>query len=234
MLEGAVRRGSDLPRGAYVRRLPSRVALTSSIHVETVEVVRWSRHLLDALHGVSRAYDVASTLCRIAEGLESQGLESTWPDIEKAKGPIVSSDLEPRLAALGETASRRFDGDRRWRSSRDLVLQVTAWIAAACEGLIEERGERSCAPSISDARDEEVALLLSVHGHHLVGERPLVAGLRDLAALMLVARALPFVWNPESLRPFDRPALRHPLALVESVIRAQRLQSSVDLLSSSE
>jgi lysine-N-methylase len=111
------------------------------------------------------------------------------------------------------------------------------WIEASAAALLEPGAceealfARSAGESAESAGESAEAFYLRavIHGHHLVtGDAPLAGSLRDRAVRLLIARAMPSVLA----RALERgeagaadPAARHPLALVEAMLRGHGLES---------
>jgi lysine-N-methylase len=126
------------------------------------------------------------------------------------------------LESLAARATRRSAEDAQWRSHDDLARQATSWIAEAARALLEPGAiSRFWGGTPAHPAAEAFFLRASIHGHHLWGDLPLAVALRDRAARLLVARALPHVIRAE----VRDPAIEHPLALVEAILRGHGLAS---------
>jgi lysine-N-methylase len=156
----------------------------------------------------------------------------------------------PWLEALRRRAARRAQEDSAWRSERDLARRATRWLERSAALLLDPgvceaalRGDL-VAPSGADrdgsapaSREEQRAsealyVRALLHGHQLVdplGEGPpLGLALRDRAVRLLLGRAMPeaiALLAAEDQSSIPDSAERHPLALVEAMLRGHGLSS---------
>lgn len=166
---------------------------------------------LDAL-GERAPCDLVALLWGAADALERGGLER----VPEPRAP-EPRELSPWLEALARRADERARGERRYRSSEDLVPLVLAWVAAGARALVG-------AP-LGGAGDAEAAerlyLEAMVFGRAPLQEPvPLDVALRARAARVALSRALRAAPKPSHDRAFTAP-----LALVEAACRGHALAS---------
>jgi lysine-N-methylase len=210
----------DLDEAAVVHELPETLAVTPDRSAPRSDLVRWSR----LVASWPPPADAARAAWSLAAAIESEGLDSSAAERAlAADAPIDSALLRPYFVALERRAAGRSRVDASWRSADDLVLRAGRWIRDAAKLLVDPGALASLLALGSDhALSEAFYLRVAVHGHHLVtGEQPLSHALRDRAARIVLARALPFVADEDD----DDPALAHPLALVEAMIRGHGLSA---------
>lgn len=240
--EGAATRG-DLDDAVFAAVMPERVRVTRDRSAPRGELVAWSRAALDAvLDPSSAAVDLPAVLWSMAAEIEASGLEvaGVRRAFSAPKGPSFA-DLTPWAAALRLRAARRVDEDSAWRSDRDLARRAARWLeqsaallldSDACEAALRGDGFArsdggSAPPSREDRRISEALYVRALlHGHHLVEPSgpPLALALRDRAVRLLLARVMPEAIERIAFEDRD-PAERHPLALVEAMLRGHGLES---------
>ncbi|WP_437650230.1 YkgJ family cysteine cluster protein [Sorangium sp. So ce362] len=219
LLDPRLRVRGDLDGRIDVARLPDRAAVAPGVTAARAELVAWSRRLAAA----APPPDVAAGLFALADAVEAEGL--TGGAIARFERPeaLAPAALGPWLAALHGRAARRAREDAAWRSERDLARRATRWIAAATLALAEPDllGALLLAPVRAPDR-ERFYLRAALHGHRLLGALPLSLALRDRAARLVVARALPVIVAGADA---DDPACAEPLALVEAMLRGHGLDA---------
>lgn len=216
---------ADLPSETVIDELPQRVWLSIPDREATrPELVRWSRALSAVLPALE---DAVGGLVRLAATVESRGLDepaggwSAWAK-DPADAPSIScAALVPWAEHLVLRASRRAQDDEAWRSARDLARQSMRWVGLAAAELLEPESIARFA-SQPTTEEERFYLRAVVHAYGFSGALSLADALRDRALRLLVARAMPRVC-PESLA--EDPAARHPLALVEALMRGHGLRA---------
>lgn len=228
-----VRVRGDLDEAVYVEVLPDRIALTARASASRSELVAWSRAVLAGLdESGDRA--VPERLWALARALEADG-----PSARAAKRALARpvalcpGELAPWLDALASTAAKRATEDAAWRSERDLARLATKWVEAASRTSIASMAAAAEGAGVEDARarpaSEAFYVRALVHGHRVAARgRSLAASLRDRAIRVLVARAMSaaIARAPACGAGFEGavdPACRHPLALVEAMLRGHGL-----------
>jgi lysine-N-methylase len=208
----------DLDEEADILELPALIAITSHRDAPRAELVRWSRLVASS----PPSADASRAAWSLADAIESDGLDpSAALRALGADAPIDLALLRPFFVALDERARARSRIDASYRAKEDLALRALGWIRDAAR-LLSDPGALAALVALAPdhARSEAFYLRAAVHGHHLVaGERSLSHALRDRAARIVVARALPFVADEDD----EDPALLHPLALVEAMMRGHGL-----------
>lgn len=248
--EGAVTRG-DLDEAVFIAVVPERVRVARDRSAPRSEFVAWSRAALEVASDPSSAEsDPAAVLWSLAAEIEASGLEvsAARRAFTSPRGPSAA-DLTPWMEALRRRAARRVNEDSVWRSHSDLARRAARWVdqsaallldpgvgSAALRGDLDarSRGGGGSAPASREERriSEAFYVRALLHGYQLVdpsGEGPpLALALRDRAVRLLVARAMPEaiarVASEDPNAAYD-PAERHPLALVEAMLRGFGLQS---------
>jgi lysine-N-methylase len=245
--EGALARG-DLDEAVFIAVVPEQVRVSRDRSVSRGELVAWSRAALEALADPSGA-DLPAALWSMAADVEASGLDvsAARRAFTSPKGPS-SDDLMPWLEALRRRAARRAHEDSAWRSDRDLARRATRWLERSAALLLDpgvgeaalrrdlgaSPGSGGSAPASRDEQRASEALYVRalLHGHQLVdpvGEGPpLALALRDRAVRLLLGRAMPeaiALVAAEDPKVTPDPAERHPLALVEAMLRGHGLSS---------
>ncbi|HVY48547.1 MAG TPA: YkgJ family cysteine cluster protein, partial [Minicystis sp.] len=141
-----------------------------------------------------------------------------------ASAPAPAADFAiPALTAVAARAVAKAREDARWRGEADLARRATALVAEAAVDLLDG-GVGAALASPSDPRGEAFALRAWAFSHALAQGRAVDVALRDRAIRLLLARRV-----GELLAARDEDdALREPIALVESVMRAHGLAAYVD------
>lgn len=215
----------DLDPTLVIEELDREIPIAGWTSAPRAEFLAWSRHIASVLP----ASDTAAALLSLAHTVDTDGLDHEAASRAiTAPTPISLDEVRALAEPLAKLAARRAAEDAAWRSPRDLVLRAARWIAAAASAL----ADREIAPAILAApppapRSEQFYLAALLHGHRLVGDRPLATALRDRAMRILVARALAPILDavPEDARD---TAAAHPLALVEAMLRSHGLEAYVD------
>jgi lysine-N-methylase len=246
--EGALTRG-DLDEAVFIAVVPDQVRVSRDRSASRGELVAWSRAALEGLTDPSgEENDLPAALWSMAADVEASGLEvsAARRAFTSPKGPS-SEDLTPWLEALRRRAARRAHEDSAWRSDRDLARRATRWLERSAALLLDPgvceaalRGDLGASPgggSAPASREEQRAsealyVRALLHGHQLVdplGEGPpLGLALRDRAVRLLLGRAMPeaiALVAAEDPRALPDSAERHPLALVEAMLRGHGLSS---------
>ncbi|MRG97184.1 YkgJ family cysteine cluster protein [Polyangium spumosum] len=222
--EGA-RRSEDLDEGILIVELPETLPLAPGRSGARADLVRFLRAVAEA----PPPRDTAHALVALADVVETSGLDPALATRALAAPAPPDAELfRPFFAALATRAARRARIDATFRAERDLARRVVCWIEAAALALAEDPAlvaRLLAAPaSIPRARAEAFYLRAGAHAYQLVSvDLPLAFALRDRAARVLLARALPLVITPDDTR--DEPALEHPLALVEATLRGHGLEA---------
>lgn len=217
--EGA-QSSAELDEGILIVELPETLLLTPGKHGTRAELVRFMRAVAEARAPI----DTAHALAALASSVEIAGLDpAAATRVLAAPAPLDVEHFRPFFAALASRASRRARIDATFRAEHDLARRAVRWIEAASRALAEE--PTLAAPASSTrARVEAFYLRAGAHAYQLVSsDLPLAHALRDRAARLLLARALPLVITPDEAR--DEPALAHPLALVEATLRGHGLDA---------
>ncbi|WP_437640111.1 YkgJ family cysteine cluster protein [Sorangium sp. So ce854] len=219
LVDPRLRARGDLDERIDVATLPDRVAVAPGRAAARAELVAWSRRLAAA----APPPDVAAGLFALAAAVEAKGLTGGAIARFERPDPLDPAALAPWLAALHRRAARRAREDAAWRSERDLARRATQWIAAATFALADPDLLDALLLSPVCAPDRErFYLRAALHGHRLLGALPLSLALRDRAARLVVARALPLVFAEAGA---DDPACAEPIALVEAMLRGHGLDA---------
>ncbi|WP_434047488.1 MULTISPECIES: YkgJ family cysteine cluster protein [Sorangium] len=220
LVDPRLRARGDLDERLDVAALPDSAEVAPGAAAPRAELVAWSRRLAAA----TPPPDVAAGLFSLAAAVEAEGLTGDAVARFERPDPLDPSSLGPWLAALHRRAARRARGDAAWRSERDLARRATQWIAAATFALADPDLLAALLLSPPRAPDRErFYLRAALHGHRLLGALPLSLALRDRAARLVVARALPLICA-EAGADGD-PACAEPIALVEAVLRGHGLDA---------
>ncbi|WP_437562771.1 YkgJ family cysteine cluster protein [Sorangium sp. So ce542] len=219
LLDPRLRVRGDLDERIDVAALPDRAPISPGATASRAELVAWSRRLAAA----APPPDVAAGLFALAAAVEAEGLTGGAIARFERPDPLEPAALEPWLAALHGRAARRAREDAGWRSERDLARRAAQWIAAATLALAEPDLLAALLAAPAPAPDRErFYLRAALHGHRLIGALPLSLALRDRAARLVVARALPVVVAGAG---DDDPACAEPIALVEAMLRGHGLEA---------
>ena len=225
LVPAGAQRSEDLDEGILIVELPETLLLTADKHGTRADLVRFMRAVAEA----PPPDDTASALVALADVVEASGLDPALAT--RALAAPVSPDaarFRPFFAALAARASRRARIDATFRAEQDLARRAVRWIEAASRALADDetlaaRLLARPAPAVR-ARAEAFYLRAGAHAYQLVSsDLPLAHALRDRAARVLLARALPLVISEDEAR--DDPALGHPLALVEATLRGHGLDA---------
>lgn len=236
-----VRCGADLPAEVYVSRLGDPVVVGGGRQVARASYVAWSRGVAARFGELVQrrceipagafGADCIDVLWALADALERAGLESSQAeDALATPPPLPLAELRPWVAGLGRLVARRRPRDAAWRSDRDLARRCFRWLEVACE-LVERRLADGRAPVFEASaraagaalRAEAFYLHALLHGHRVLDGLPVAAALRDRAVRIAVARALPEAMAGTGGMAADDPALTHPLALCEAMVRGHGL-----------
>ncbi len=204
--EPDARTGADLAHGVVVRSLPDAIQLTEEREIGRAELSRWSR-------GFARleVRDAVATAAALGASLEVQGLAARL-DACSSVPSLVAGDpdarrVAARVHALGASLEAAHASARAWRGPGDRTRRMREALARASAALAASPAELEAALSVGDFADAEaLALRSAMFGHLLVGSAPLAGGLVDLAARLVLARAL------------GRTDLGHPLAVVMATL----------------
>ncbi|WP_437970983.1 YkgJ family cysteine cluster protein [Sorangium sp. So ce260] len=219
LLDPRLRARGDLDERIDVARLPDRPLVAPGVTAARAELVAWSRRLAAA----APPPDVAAGLFALAAAIEAEGLTEGAIARFERPAPLEPAALGPWLAALHGRAARRAREDAAWRGERDLARRATQWIAAATLALADPDLLAALLLAPAPAPDRErFYLRAALHGHRLVGALPLSLALRDRAARLVVARALPVIAAGAGA---DDPACAEPIALVEAMLRGHGLDA---------
>ncbi|WP_433936249.1 YkgJ family cysteine cluster protein [Sorangium cellulosum] len=220
LIDPRLRARGDLDDRIDVAALPDRAEVAPGAAAPRAELVAWSRRLAAA----APPPDVAAGLSSLAAAIEVEGLTGDAIARFERPDPLEPAALGPWLAALHRRAARRAREDAAWRSERDLARRATQWIAAATFALADPDLLAALLLSPPRAPDRErFYLRAALHGHRLLGALPLSLALRDRAARLVVARALPLICA-EAGADGD-PACAEPIALVEAMLRGHGLDA---------
>jgi lysine-N-methylase len=219
-----------VPAGARARRdlgPAARVVVLAEsivIHRDTVvtrgDYVAWSR-LVEALGWPE---DPVPSLVSLARAIGRAGLAEAGSRAAIASPePLRADALLPWIEALAERAQARVQSASSWRSARDRSLLASRWIEAAARSLLDRRAlQASLDAPPPDPAAEAFTRRAFFHGHQGLGQLPLAEALVDRAVRFVVARALGSVVAREC--PSDAAA-RHPLALLEAMLRGHGLSA---------
>jgi lysine-N-methylase len=198
-----VRTRGDLPEGTWVMRVPRVVRAAPTAEWTRARFVQWSRDASARVGGGSD--DAVAIAWQLAAEIDGGPARARAP-----------AELRPWLVALASKAADRAIEDASWRSERDLARRCSGWIALTAAALAADEDAISGALRAPvDSAGEALYLRAILHGHQVVrGEGTVAHALRDRAVRLLVARAMPAVMAGD-----DDPACRHPLALVEAMLR---------------
>ncbi|MDC3962904.1 YkgJ family cysteine cluster protein [Polyangium jinanense] len=217
--EGA-QSSADLDEGILIVELPETLLLAPGKHGTRADLVRFMHAVVDAPAPI----DTAHALAALASSVETSDLDPAAATRALAEpAPLDVELLRPFFAALASHASRRARIDATYRAEHDLARHAVRWIEAASRALAED--PTLAAPASSTrARAEAFYLRAGAHAYQLVSsDLPLAHALRDRAARILLARALPLVITRGEAQ--NEPALAHPLALVEATLRGHGLDA---------
>ena len=225
ILDPAVKTRGEIDPAIVVDELPPDVTVAGDVRAPIEAYLPWSDAALSALDSSD---DPALAAWALAAEIEANGL-----DPERAKAVVrASPPLEGHLAAhwlaaLADKAARRAKAQNTWRSPRDLCRRGVSIVAASAGLLADPDVLAAVAAGAGAAHDEEAFYLrVALFGHQMVGY-PLAVALRDRAVAIWVARTFPLA--AEALYPGDEdPAFRHPIALVEALLRGHGLRRYTD------
>jgi lysine-N-methylase len=215
---GAATRG-DLDGAIVVDRLAEQVAVAPGSRASRAAFVAWSRRVA----ALPPSGDTAALLLRLAGAIDAGGLDEDAASRAAARPDRPAARaLLPWIEALAARAERRSREDDAWRSERDLGRRATRWIARAAADLLQPGAlEVVLAAPVAAPASEAFYLRAVLHGHRLAGDLPLSLALRDRAARLVVARALPLAFADGE----RDPACAHPLGLVEAMLRGHGLDA---------
>ncbi len=222
--EGA-RTSDDLDEGILIVELPEESIVAPGRHAPRADLVRWTRAVAEA----PAPHDTLHALFALAVAVETSGLDLDAATRALATpAPLDVELLRPFFVALAKRASRRAHIDATFRAEHDLARRAVVWIEAAARALAEDPALAAhltiSSTDPARARAEAFYLRAGAFAYQLVSiDLPLAHALRDRAARVLLARALPLVTTPDEER--DEPALHHPLALVEATLRGHGLDA---------
>ncbi|APR81843.1 Hypothetical protein A7982_07192 [Minicystis rosea] len=222
--EGA-RTRADLDETLVVERLADHLSMTETSVAPRAAFIAWSREVIRMLP----ARDTAAALLALSRVVAAEGLDMSAAAEALRNAPgVMPEDIGVWAGALARRAARRAREDAAWRGERDLVLRAARWIHAAAEALTDEETATSIlAAGVASPRSEQFYVEALLHGHRLVGARPLATALRDRAVRIVVARALGHVMAALPEDEID-PACAHPLALLEATLRGHGLDGYVE------
>ena len=227
ILAESTRVRGDLDPALVLDDLPEWVPIAGEARSPLADYVRWSDAVLSAMEV---AEDAARTAWALAAAIEAHGFDIAESRAAVADPPPVDLEVCGRyLSALGDKASRRAKSQQAFRSERDLCRRGVS-VIAACAALL---GDRDVLEAVTlgagmQPVDETFYLRCALFGHQMVGY-PLAVALRDRAVAMWVARAFPLA--AEAMYPGEEePAFRHPIALVEALLRGHGLRRYTDAI----
>jgi lysine-N-methylase len=214
-------RVGDIPKAAVIDTLATRIVVRDGVSVPRESLRSWT----DGLLKLSEHEDFAVRLWKCADELDSAGLNPTGPSMSAAavpaEGPAVWVD------ALHRAASTHLRRDAAWRASDDLVLVALRWLVATTSTVRRPQvwGEVMALEPTSQRR-EAFYVRATAFGYAWIDGRPLITNLRDRAVRLWVARAMP------TFGAFmgDEASRRHPLALVEALMRGHGLERYTEQL----
>lgn len=207
LVPAAWRTRADLPDEIHVTRLADVVAMSAIRTAPLAELVRWT-------DGATR---------RVPDAGAPSWAWTEAHALDGAGAAVLTGGMLGRhFEALAERARRRVRLDASWRSARDVSRRAARWIELAAAALSDgPTAEAVLEAGEPWAATEAFYLRAQLYTYRLVGAMGVAAALRDRAARMLVARALPFAAAAEGQA--DDALLEHPLALVEAMLRGQGL-----------
>jgi lysine-N-methylase len=211
---------ADLEPGTPVRALPVEVPLTAHAQAAREDAAAWSSALFT--EEPPAGVDVAASFWALGDAVERAGLDAAAAAAAiNAPAPLDPRWLAPWIEALAGRVEIGVTANAAYKSPADRSRLIVSFIADTLAGLRTPGAVADlCATAAADPAGERFYLRAALHGHHLLGDRPLAAALRDRAVRLLVARALPRA--VAAVRPGD-VATRYPLCAVEVALRAHGL-----------
>lgn len=192
-------RGGELPREAFVPSLPASVAMGPR-RVTARELLRFFD---EEARSIENETDLAAYVWALAGAVE-RGVPLGE---ERA---VDATSLGGCLEAARASAERLFRFHACWRAPRDLVRAGAEWVRAALARL-----DPAAPPGPREPEDERLYVRASFFA--TVGASSSVEReLREHALAMWIARAF-----PDEARA--RPEARHPLAIVQALVRGHGL-----------
>jgi lysine-N-methylase len=225
LVDPEARTRGHLGTATRVSVLPARIALAQGTWVDRADLVAWSRVVARLLpdEGAVGEADLAAIFWSLAGAVEAAGLDEGTSAHAVATAPRPAAEaMAPWIEALAEQSRARVTAAEAWRAPRDRSRVASVWIEAAAQRLRDARALSAALAHTGFRRDEALAARAMFHGHTLAGELPLATALRDRAVRFALARAL-----PEAM-PGDDAARRHPLAVVEAMMRGHGLGAYVE------
>lgn len=198
---------ADLPPTQLIRSIPAEVEVGYGRTLSRAELRRWVRGALETLavgDPAARAWALSDDLAGAREPSTDRAV-----DIDRA-------DQMRRFTALADAVERAYQRSQ-WRSSADGLRDGLRWFCAATKLLTDA----SLVDAVAEAaRPDEERFYLRAFLWGYGGETtPLALGLRDRATRIWVARAM----EQLALVDLDSPRWRHPLAVVDGLMRSQGL-----------
>ena len=215
-----IRRQADLDAAIVVERLGP-VVVASVGRVEPIEAHRaWTRAVLEA----PAPTDAVAAAWSLAIAVESSGLAvvPAVAALASAKSPDAI-EVMPWILALATRAAKKVRESAGWRADGDLAREAIRLVADAALRLVDRGLDGVDAPP-NDPSREAFAFRAFVFAHGPARRRAADVALRAFAVEIAVARSLAGVFET---RPFH-PALREPIAVVFSVVRAHGVGAYVD------
>jgi lysine-N-methylase len=210
----------DLPPHVVVTRLPARVPIDRGVEIDRREARAW----IDAWRERPIPADPAAGLWAMADAIGRDGLAAALAVWSDPPAPSVAA-IAPWITALHARAHARAREDATWRSDRDDVRDMTAWLSSTLLLLRapDVLAELVAAPP-EDPAEEIVHLQASAFAYAWF-DRPLALSLRDHAVRIWTARAMPSLVPPAAI---DAPGGRRPLARVNAILRAYGIGNYVE------
>ena len=221
---------NELDEGVHIARLPEMILVTAKRYCTRRDLVAWSRVVALSPPPI----DTVGVFIALAAEVEAWGLDTQAAERAlSAPRPADPDAMRSSLFTLVERARRRMNIDATWRSDSDLARRAVRWIHDAATALVEDPAALPAilaAPAFAiDSVSEAFYLRAGAYGHQFVlGDAPLSLALRDRAARLVLARALPLVVHSDERA--SEAVLRYPLALVEATLRGHGLLSRDGLL----
>jgi lysine-N-methylase len=211
-------RVGDLPAATAIETLEPRLPIGPGV-VATRESMRtWS----DALLQHCDSGDLAARVWAWADAIESRGLDPMALDAVPGR---PSPERPARwVEALHRVAVARLRRDAAWRGEGDFVLRALRWVVSTTAVVRRPEVWREVMSLEPDARHESLYLRATAFGYAWLDGRPLVDNLRDRAIRLWLARAMPALSGVLELEAGHR----HPLALLEMLMRAHGLVRYAD------
>lgn len=218
LLDPTIERVADLPAITAIDVIPTHVTIREGETVPRERLRSWT----DALLSLPEAADPAAQLWSWADVLEAQGLRHEGPRAGVSR--IRPEAPAVWVEALHRIASARLRCDAGWRGDGDRILQALRWIVATTS-VVRHPGVWAEVMALEPPSllHESFYLRATAFGQQWVDGRPLVTSLRDRAVRLWLARCMPTFGAL-----VDEASSRHPLVLIEVLMRAHQLARYTD------